>query len=165
MKKILTMIFLIVLCLTANAQGIWSTGMLEADELTGNDGGPYYRYEVEGDGGFVLWDWNKPEFKIFTSKGSFDVWYYTNSGYRFTSITIGLYTLDGKLKSTLKQRLAADQTCKEAWINKQDLDIPRRNKIKKMLKALKTGDGYVRIISARKGAEDFDIKIMPYNLK
>ena len=34
-----------------------------------------------------------------------------------------------------------------------------------MLKALKTGDGYVRIISARKGAEDFDIKIMPYNLK
>ncbi len=165
MKKILTMIFLIVLCLTANAQGIWSTGMLEADELKGTVGGPFYRYEVKGDGGFVLWDWNKADFKIFTSKGNFDVWYYTNSGYRFTSITIGLYTLDGKLKSKLDQRMAADQTCKEAWINKQDLDIPRRNKIKRMLKALKTGDGYVRIISARKGAEDFDIKIMPYDLK
>ena len=34
-----------------------------------------------------------------------------------------------------------------------------------MLRALKSGEGYVRVVCARKGAEDFDIKITPYNLQ
>lgn len=165
MKKIITLFVILLVGMTAFAQGTWTTGMLEADELTGNGGGPFYHYEVEGDGGFVLWDWNKADFKIFTSRGEFDVWYFTNSGYRYTTITLGLYTLDGKLKSKLVQRMEADHTHKKAWINMNDLDIPRRNKIKKMLKALKSGEGYVRIVCARKGTDDFDLKIMPYNLQ
>ena len=164
MKKLVTTALMLLVVLTANAQGSWSTGMREGDELKGDNGGPYYRYEVEGEGGLVLWDWNDWEFKIFTTNGGFDVWYYQNSGFRYIRITMGLYTLDGKLTDKRDIELAADHTHKEAWINKKGLYYPATRKmIKKMLRALKSGEGYVRIICARKGAADFDLKIMPYN--
>lgn len=163
MKKLLIMLHLLITVLVANAQGTWSTGMREGDELKGDNGGPYYRYEIEGDGGLVLWDWKDWEFKIFTTKGGFDVWYYQNSGFRYIRITMGLYTLDGKLTDKRDIELAADHTQKEAWINKKGMYYPATRKmIKKMLRALKSGEGYVRIICARKGAADFDLKIMPY---
>lgn len=78
-------------------------------------------------------------------------------------ITMGLYTLDGKLTDKRDIELAADHTQKEAWINKKGIYYPATRKmIKKMLRTLKSGEGYVRIICARKGATDFDLKIMPY---
>ena len=164
MNKLFTIVLLLIAGFTASAQGTWSTGMREGDELKGDNGGPYYRYEVEGEGGFVLWDWNDWEFKIFTTKGGFDVWYYQNSGFRYIRITMGLYTLDGKLTAKRDIELAVDHTHKEAWINKKGLYYPATRKLlKKMLRALKSGDGYVRVICARKNAEDFDIKIMPYS--
>ena len=123
-----------VLCMTANAQGTWSTGMREGDELKGDNGGPYYRYEVEGEGGLVLWDWNDWEFNVFTTNGGFDVWCYQNSGFRYIRITMGLYTLDGKLTDKRDIELAADHTQKEAWTNKKGLYYPATRKmIKKML--------------------------------
>jgi hypothetical protein len=163
MNKLLTIALMLLIELTANAQGTWSTGIREADELKGDNGGPYYRYEVKGDGGLVLWDWDDWEFKIFTTKGGFDVWYYEKSGFRYIRITMGLYTLDGKLTDKRDIELAADHTHKEAWINKKGMYYPATRKmIKKMLKALKSGDGYVRIICAREGTTDFDLKITPY---
>ena len=54
MKKLLIMLHLLITVLVANAQGTWSTGMREGDELKGDNGGLYYRYEIEGDGGLVL---------------------------------------------------------------------------------------------------------------
>lgn len=167
MKKVLFLFLILLAAITAKAQGIWSTSTRTGDELKGDKGGPYYRYEVENEGGIVLWDWNDWEFKVFTTKGEFDVWYYQNSGFRYIRITMGLYTLDGKLSEKIDGlELAADQTHKEAWINKKGLYYPStRRKIRKMLKALKSGEGYVRIICARKGVEDIDLKIPPYNLK
>ena len=164
MKKLMTIALMLLVVVIANAQGTWSTGMRQGDELKGDEGGPFYRYEVEGEGGLVLWDWNDWEFKIFTTKWDFDVWYYQNSGFRYIRITMGLYTLDGKLTDKRDIELAADHTHKEAWINKKGLYYPAtRKKIKKMLRALKSGEGYVRVICARKGAPDFDLQIMPYN--
>ena len=167
MKKVLFLFLILLAAITAKAQGIWSTSTRTGDELKGDKGGPYYRYEVENEGGIVLWDWNDWEFKVFTTTGEFDVWYYQNSGFRYIRITMGLYTLDGKLSEKIDGlELAADQTHKEAWINKKGLYYPStRRKIRKMLKALKSGEGYVRIICARKGVEDIDLKIPPYNLK
>lgn len=163
MKKLLTIALMMLVELTASAQGTWSTGIREGDELKGDNGGPYYRYEIENEGGFVLWDWNDWEFKIFTTKGGFDVWYYQNNGARFINITMGLYTLDGKLIDKRDMPLAADHTHKEAWINKKGIYYPATRKtIKKMFKALKSGEGYVRVVCARKGASDFDLKITPY---
>ena len=49
MKKLVTTALMLLVVLTANAQGSWSTGMREGDELKGDNGGPYYRYEVEGE--------------------------------------------------------------------------------------------------------------------
>lgn len=78
---------------------------------------------------------------------------------------MGLYTLDDKLTDKLDVlELAADHTHKEAWINKKGIYFPStRKKIKKMLRALKSGEGYVRVVCARKDANDLDLKIMPYN--
>lgn len=164
MMKLLTIALMLFVELTVIAQGTWSTGMREGDELKGDKGGPYYRYEIEGEGGLVLWDWNDWEFKIFTTKGGFDVWYYQNSGFRYIRITMGLYTLDGKLTEKIDVlELAADHTHNEAWINKKGIYFPStRKKIKKMLRALKSGEGYVRVVCARKDAADFDLKITPY---
>lgn len=165
MKKLL-LAFMFLAGITASAQGTWSMGMRDGDELKGDSGGPYYRYEIENDGGLVLWDWTDWEFKIFTTIGGFDVWYYERSGTRFINITFGIYTLDGKLIDKCDLPLAADHTQREAWINKKGLYYPStRKKIKKMFKTLKSGEGYARIICARKGAPDFDLKISPYNLK
>ena len=166
MKKVL-LFLMVVVAMTANAQGTWTSGTREGDELKGDNGGPYYRYEIENNGGLVLWDWNDWAFKIFTTKGEFDVWYYQNSGFRYIRITMGLYTLDGKLTEKLDVlELAADHTHKEEKIKKKGLYYPSTRKIiKKILRALKSGEGYVRVVCARKGAEDFDIKITPYNLQ
>ena len=67
MKKLFAIAFLLFAVLTASAQGTWSTGMNEADELKGLLGGPYYRYDVEGMGSFILWDWE--DWKQYTQIG------------------------------------------------------------------------------------------------
>ena len=52
---------------------------------------------------------------------------------------------------------------KSAWINKKWPYTPgERKKLKKMLRALKDGTGYLRIVIPRKSLPDFDMKIMPY---
>ena len=69
MKKLFAIAFLLFAVLTASAQGTWSTGMNEADELKGLLGGPYYRYDVEGMGSFILWDWEDWKFnKIWSNE-------------------------------------------------------------------------------------------------
>jgi hypothetical protein len=50
MKKLFAITLLLLTGLTASAQGTWSTGMNEADELKGEKGGPYYCYDLEGMG-------------------------------------------------------------------------------------------------------------------
>ena len=108
MKKLLAIALLLFAGLTASAQGTWSTGMNEADELKGFLGGPYYRYDVEGMGAFVLWDWEDWKFRILTDKGTF----YVQSGSvgKYVSYTMGLYTLDGQLTDKLENWIEADNT-------------------------------------------------------
>lgn len=163
MKKILTIAMLLA-GLTASAQGTWSIGMNEADELKGYLGGPWYRYDVEGVGGLILWDWNDWTFKFYTEDGAFDVWLNERNGNCFIKVAIGCYTLDGKLIGKFEDRVEADHiNQKSAWINKKWIYSWSQSKgLKKMLRALKTGEGYMRIVCKRKGAPDFDLKIMPY---
>lgn len=165
MKKLLTIALMAVLSLTAGAQeGKWSTGMTEMDELKGYAGGPYYRYDVEGVGGFILWDWNDWAFKFFTEEGAFDVWVNERNGNCFIKASVGCYTLDGKLIGKFEDHVEADHISqKSAWINKKWLYSWSQSKgLKKMLRTLKSGNGYMRIVCKRKGAPDFDLKIMPY---
>jgi hypothetical protein len=163
MKKLLTIALMLLVELTANAQGTWSKGMLEGDELKGTTDGPYYLYEVEGMGSFVVWDFDDWAFKINSENGVFDVWH-NNQGSHYIYVTLGLYTLDGKLTEKWEGTIKADHVAlKMAWINKNAIYYPStRKKLKKMFRALKSGEGYVRIISKRRNVEDFDLKVMPY---
>ena len=165
MKKLLAIAFLLLAWLTAGAQeGTWTTGVNEPDELKGSSGGPYYCYDIEGEGSFVIWDWDDILFKINTDKGCFDVWYYENTGTRVIRISLGLYAMDGKLVDKLENlELLADVTGRSAWASKDGYWYATRKKIKKMKHALKSGEGYIRILCARKSAPEFDVKIAPYN--
>ena len=163
MKRLLTIALLLV-GLTASAQeGKWITGMNEADELKGQEGGPFYLYEQKGMGCFVVWAWDDWEFKVCTDKGTFDVWYYKSNGVRFMYLTMGLYNNENRLVESIKLQLAADASGRSAWINKKGVYIPSTRKcLRKMIGALKSGDGYVRIVCTRRGAPEFDLKVPPY---
>ncbi len=166
MKKLLTKALLLLITLTADAQeGTWSTGMIEADELKGLVGGPYYRYDVEGVGGIIIRDWEDWYFTIFTDKGKFDVLSASN-GNRYIKISMGLYTPEGNLIERFENSIQADDTKRNsAWINKNWMYLPGdRKKIKKMIRALKSGEGRVRIVCKRKDMQDFDLKITKYDI-
>lgn len=132
MKKLLTKALLLLITLTANAQeGTWSTGMIEADELKGLVGGPYYRYDVEGVGGFFIRDWEDWYFTIFTDNGKFDVLSASN-GNRYIMISMGLYTPEGKLIERFENSIQVDDTKRNsAWINKNWMYLPGDRKKKK----------------------------------
>lgn len=164
MKKLLAITLLLFAGLTASAQGTWSTGMNEADELKGLLGGPYYRYDVEGIGSFILWDWEDWKFRIITDKGTF----YSQSGNagQYVSISMGLYTPEGQLTEKFENSIEVDITSRNtATINKNWMYFPsHRKKIKKMIRALKSGEGYVRIVCKRNNMQDFDLTITKYDI-
>ena len=166
MKKLLAMMLLLLITLIANAQdGIWWTGVNEPDELKGLLGGPYFRYDVEGVGTFILWDWEDWKFRIITDKGQFDTRYASN-GNCYTMITMGLYTQEGKLTVKFEDAIELDNPSRnQATINKDWMYFPNdRKKIKKFIRAIKSGEGYVRIICKRKDMQDFDLKITKYDI-
>ena len=164
MKKLLTFVLLLA-WLTSSAQGTWSTGMNEADELKGFLGGPYYRYDVEGVGSFILWDWEDWKFRIITDKGLFDS-RISSSGNYYVSISMGLYSPDGKLTDTFENSIEVDNTSRNtATINKNWMYFPGdRKKIKKMIRAIKSGEGVVRIVCKRNDTSDFDLRITKYDI-
>lgn len=165
MKKLLTIALLLV-GMTASAQGQWTTGMTKGDDLKGTKDSPYYLYEVEGEGYFVVWDWEDWKFKFGTVKGTFDVWYYNTTANRFIEPVIGLYSMDGQLIEKFEDQLQADHINKKtAWINKSwPYRSAQKKKIKRMLRALKDGEGYLRIVCKRRGAPEFDFVVQPYKL-
>jgi len=73
MKKLFTIVLMLIAGLTVCAQGTWSTGTIEADDLKDEKGGVFYRYDLEGIGSLILRDWEGWEFKIITESGQFDV--------------------------------------------------------------------------------------------
>jgi len=71
MKKILVIAMMVVLNITASAQGTWSVSHRQADELKGQTAQDVYMYEAPGIGTVVVWDWKKPDFRLITDKGIF----------------------------------------------------------------------------------------------
>ena len=109
MKKLLTIVLLLVTGLTASAQGKWSTGTIEADDLKDEKGGVFYRYDLEGVGSIILRDWNDWEFKIITESGQFDSFEMNDEISHGIFYTFGYYTDDNKLEFKFKDdRLEVD---------------------------------------------------------
>ena len=185
-KKLLTIILMLLAGLTANAQGTWSEMEIPGDELKGIKGGTHYKYSVEGLGELEIYDWNDCTIRVGTYEGSFDyeeitsrkVMSYSMGGGvstkqvpyatpRYsTTVLIGKYDNNGKLKDKIEEGWEIDhnQNCQNVMVNKKWFFYPQTcRKIKKMVKAMQSGDGYVRIVVKRKEMPDFDLKITPYN--
>lgn len=186
MKKLLTFIVMLLFGMTAYAQGKWSDVETPADELKGEKGGTHYKYSIEGFGEIEIYDWNDCLLRVGTYEGSFDwkeiksgrVMNYTMGGgtstktvpyatSRYSStVLIGKYDNNDKLKDKIEVGMEVDhnQNCQNVTVNKKWFFYPQTcRKIRKMVKAMQSGDGYVRIVVKRKEMPDFDIKITPYN--
>ena len=182
MKKLLTSALLLV-GVTAFAQGTWSAIEVPADELKGEKGGTHYKYSVEGLGEIEIYDWNDCILRVGSYEGSFD-WeeitsyqvFNVNTGGVDTkpyatprissNVLIGKYDSSDKLKDKIEVGLEVDhnQNCQNVIVNKKWFFYPQTcRKIKKMVKAMQSSDGYVRIVVKRKEMPDFDLKITPYN--
>ncbi len=186
MKELLIFVFLLF-GQTLNAQGKWSVVETVADELKGIKGGYHYKYSAEGMGEIEIYDLNDWQFRLGTYDGGFDfneiksgqVYNYTMGGGlgtqtvtyakpRFSNIILmGRYDKNNKLKDKLELSMEVDhnQKCQNLSVNKTWFGYPQTGrKVKKMIKAMYYGDGYVRIVAKRTGMPDFDLKITPYNL-
>ena len=109
MKKILLLLSALVSTLCISAQGTWSTGTIEADDLKDEKGGVYYRYDVEGVGSIILRDWKDWDFKIITESGEFDSFEMNDNISHGMFYTFGYYTDDNKLEFKFKDDRGSQQ--------------------------------------------------------
>lgn len=169
MRKLLT-IALMLIGMTAYAQGVWKTVKVEADELKGVKGGESYQFTVDSIGFIEITDWKKDRITITTNEGVFE---YSkqevvnpvtrmNKTVYVSKILIGLYNSEGGLQEKLDgESYFAEENPKSLLVVGRTFSQTRI--MKRMLKAVQSGEGYLRIISKRKGMPDFDLKTTPYN--
>lgn len=168
MKRILTII-MVVLCVTAYAQGNWITVKVEADELRGIEGGESYLYSVDSIGTIKITDWKKDRITITTNEGVFA---YTKNQVNnpvtnmskvvyVSKVLIGLYDTKGVLQEKLEgESYFDDDSPKSLLVVGRTFSQSRQ--IKRMLKAVQSGGGCLRIVCKRKDMPDFDIKTTLY---
>ena len=167
MKKIATItIMLLVAAMTAGAQdGRWEKRAVEGDELKGVEPTTSYVYVQKGMGGFVFWQNNDSRFCIVSPKVMFNTT--VSNGDTGTLAIVGFYDSDGNMKEKINIWMTLDTNSGYHrlfaidWNNNPLIKHHKKN-IKKVLEAVKQGDGYVRILTGRYQATDFDIKIPPY---
>ena len=170
MCKVLTIAIMMVLALSANAQGEWRTVELEGDPLKGTESGTAYIYEDPEIGSFVFWGFDKFQYRITVAEGQFNI----NAGYnRYggsyagLSVSVGLYDDNNKLKEMFKMWLDRESNSGNTFLKTRDSGVMnnpvgQKGKVKKIFNALKSGSGYVRIVAERYNTTDFDLKITPF---
>lgn len=169
MKKLFSIVLLTVLCITANAQGTWTTVKVAADELKGVKGGVSYLFSVDSIGSIKIKDWKKDDITITTNNGIFE---YSKHEYEnpltnvskvvhVSQILIGLYNNEGVLLEKVDGESYFDEDSPKS-LHVVGRTFTQQHKIKRMLKAVQSGEGYLRIIVKRKDLADFDLKTTPY---
>lgn len=162
MKKILVIAMMVVLNITASAQGTWSVSHRQADELKGQTAQDVYMYEAPGIGTVVVWDWKKPDFRLITDKGIFHQELVQGVGL-CVPIQVGFYDKHGNLKTKFQLIMFTEDNHGLKWIATGGYYLGGRGNIRKALARMKSGDGYVRIVAKLANNPDFDIKIYPFN--
>ena len=167
MNKIATItIVVLMVAMTAGAQdGRWEKHAVEGDELKGIEPTTSYVYVQEGMGGFVFWQNNDSRFCIVSPKVMFNTT--VSNGDTGTLAIVGFYDSDGNMKEKINLWMTLDKNSgyhRLFAIDSYNNPLIKHHKknIKKVLEAVKQGDGYVRILTGRYQANDFDIKIPPY---
>lgn len=171
MKKLMTIAMFLFAGLTTNAQGTWSTVTVEADELKGIKGGEVYRYSVDGMGTIEITDWKKDKILITTNEGEFE---YSknevvnpvtriNKVVYVSKVLIGLYDREGALQEKIDGESYFDEGESPKSLLIVGRTFTQTRQLKRMLKTVQSGTGYLRVVCKRKGMSDFDIKTTIYN--
>lgn len=159
MKKLITFA-LLLLCMTAGAQGKWIVSHREADPMKGQEAKDVYIFGVEGIGGVVVWDWDKADFRLITEKGMFRKW--LSNGAPFVPVKAGFYDENGNMTEMVTVSLLPEDNSMGKYIATADRYILGRKDIRKIMSRMKSGKGYVRFVVERYNDTDFDIKVTPY---
>lgn len=163
MKKLLTIALLLLVGMTAGAQGKWTYSNYPADALTGQQAYTAYMYEVPGVGSYVSWGWDDPDFRLITANGIFSEsicyeWYGSFRAYR---VLVGIYTAKGELKEKFYVQMYKENSSLGDKIHLSSMK-KQRKLAKKISKALSDGDGFVRFVCARHSQGDFDFTVPHY---
>ena len=163
MKKLITIALLLLMVLTANAQGKWTYSNFPADELKGQQAYTGYEYQVPGVGSYVSWGWKNPDFRLITERGIFEEsvcheWY---GSFRAVRVLVGIYTATGTLQEKFYVQMYKEKSSPGSKIHLSAMK--KQQKLgKKIAKALSDGDGFVRFICARYSQSEFDLTVPHY---
>lgn len=170
MKKLLFLLFTCMLTTTMQGQGKWETTMNEADELKEQEAGEVMIYTVPKMGSFVIWGWDKYQFRLTSDEAQFNIEtiynQYTGS-HSGVLVLVGIYEDNGTLKEKFKMWLDREDNVGNRFVRTRNAGgmanpVGQKGKVKKIFKALQANSGYVRIVVQRYNTTDFDIKITPY---
>lgn len=166
-KLILTLVAMLAVACTAQAQGTWKKESLEVDELLGQTTGTRYTY-TDGALSFEFEDFAKLQFTLHSNEvfDTHTIRKLTNT-FCGVDVKVGIYALDGTLYRKFTMWLdVADNGNSLTTRQAKPLFTPsgQAAKVKEIFSVLKHGNGYVRIVAPHFQAEkNFDLKIMPYN--
>lgn len=161
MKKLLSIVLLLLAVMTASAQGTWSVSHREADPMKGEESKDVYIYKDAGVGSVVVWDWGKADFRLITDKGMFRT--RVSSGSVFVLVKVGFYDEQGNMEEMVTVNLLPEDNQMNKYIATADYYMFGRKDIRKIIKHLKSGKGYVRFLVERFNDTEFDLKVTPYN--
>lgn len=169
MKKLLAIALILMLSITASAQG-WTVVNHRGDELKGIAPYPSHTYSYPNIGQFVVWEWNIPSFRLVTDKGTFrERAYNTGFGYfRADKVYVGVYRASTKElveKYVIYMNIEDNSGYQNLYINSYNATRGGIKKVKKILKALQTEDTIVRFVCERYNMDDFDLCVPCYRGK
>ena len=149
--------------LTAKAQeGKWVSDTIKGDELKGTATTVAHCYVQEDMGMFIFWEGNMGRFAIASPNAIFNST--VSNGDSGALSFVGLYDNNGKLKEKLEIWLTLEESSRHRRLFAIDsfnnpLIKHHKKNIKKVLEAVQSGEGYIRILAGRYNAEDFDLKV------
>ena len=144
---------LLLVGMTANAQGTWNSVRVEEDDLKGIKGGEIYQFSVDSIGAIEITDWKKDRIVITTNSGEFEYSKqevvnsvtHMNKTVYVSKVLIGLYNSEGSLLEKLDGESYFDgENPKSLLVVGRTFTQTRQ--IKRMLKIVQSGDGYLRIV-------------------
>ncbi len=156
----MTIALLLLAVLAASAQGKWTVSHREADPMKNQDERDVYIYTVKGIGNVVVWDWDKADFRLIAENGIFRCMY--TRGMKIVPIKVGLYDENGKLEKVQTFELVVEDNTNSKWITTADRYLEGRKHIRRVMKRMKSGKGYVRFLGQLYNNQDFDIKVTPF---
>lgn len=157
MKKIISLVFVLFITLTASAQ-YWYQYKTEADELKGTKASSYKA--IVTNMGIITLDDKEDIFNFSLSEGQFD--YESNGSFRVVDGLFGKYNESGELVGKEIISLAVSKsspnfaTTNYYW---RDFKGANTDGIKKIATWIRLFKGSVRIVIPRYGRTDFDVRV------